>query len=600
MREASPAKSDVDSSGVVKAPCAGSLTTAKSGAASQSPTTLHGQFPPRVLVDIRPHVSEMLKVAKGPTLSPNTARFARLDKLHRTIDCTITKIGSAALLRDILQPPNDLRVIEARREAIQELRENKELRAFLDRALAATKDPFFRGMSVEDTALHVLAPELADHSIKKLGFRGLLARGLRVMFNTHYETSVRISAVGKLVRSLEGCPPPTSPLLQEIVGDLQTSLSGPLGKFLDGEAAVTVRSIGTRASIPWKRPVFHLHGKVLHLEEAAVMTLYAMFSCAAQISSAAGELKVVVDAVLQPLVMLAAGMFFMRNFVVTPKTPIKFQEQVAKEPGVLKSVDTIGRLDALLSLAKFEEKLGDRGCTPVLRERVGFEATYRGMKHPVVANEESRCVPNDLSLQQGRVAALTGPNSGGKTTIATALVQNQVLAHLGTKVFAESATLSVADKILYQGPTFKTLGEHGKFGTELKATRKVFMQATERSLVVLDEVGDGTNAEEGIRQMSAVFWGLKQIGSGTVVITHNRELVRQLEKSEIAVAYQMNTTDGKPNFHLEPGLSPHSHANEVAKQLHFSPEEIREIVERRAQRSRRDAELEGSDPPARA
>jgi DNA mismatch repair ATPase MutS len=140
--------------------------------------------------------------------------------------------------------------------------------------------------------------------------------------------------------------------------------------------------------------------------------------------------------------------------------------------------------------------------------------------------------------------------------------------------------------MLYQGPTFKTLGEHGKFGTELKATRKVFMRATERSLVVLDEVGDGTNAEEGIRQTSAVLWGLKKLGSGTVVVTHNRELVRQLEGKGIGVAYQMNTRDDKPDFHLRPGISPYSHANEVAKKLRFSPREIKAIVQRKLRRRR--------------
>ena len=533
-------------------------------------------------------------MAKGPALSAVTARFARLDRLHRAVDYSVTKLGSAALLRDILQPPNDLQVIEARREAIQELRENKELRAFLERALTATKYTFFRGMSVEDTALHVLAPELADHSVKKLGVWGLIVRGIRVLWNPHYETCVRISAVGKLVRSLEGCPSPSSPLLQEIIRELQGSLAHPLGKFLDGEAVVTTSSIGTRSSVPWTKPAFQLHGKFFHLEESAVMILYAMFSCASWISSAAGELKVAADMVLQPLVIFAGSVFLMRNFVVTPKTPIKFQEQVAKEPAVLKGVDSVGRLDALLSLAKFEEKMGDRVCTPVLRERPSFEASYKGMRHPVVASEENVCVPNDVLLEQGRLLALTGPNSGGKTTIATALVQNQILAHLGTKVFAESAMLSVADKMLYQGPTFKTLGEHGKFGTELKATRKLFMQATERSIVVLDEVGDGTSAEEGIRQMRAVFWGLKQIGSGTVVITHNRELVRQLENEKIGVAYQMNTTNGKPNFHLKPGLSPHSHAAEVAKQLRFSPEEIKNIVTKKVAKRRQGPGLEGN------
>lgn len=586
----SPAKADGGNSGACHAACAKNTVSAESAATPPlSANTLHGQFPPRSLVTMGAHVKELLSAAKGPTLSASTARFGRLDKLHKTIDHTITKIGSAALLRDILRPPNDVRAIEARREAIQELKENKELRSFLEQALTSTARKFFRGMSIEDTALTVLAPELADHSIKKLGFFGLLGRAGRVMLNTHYEMCFRISSLGKIVRSVEGCPTPKSPLLRGIVGEIQQALTSPHVELLDGKAVATTKSIEARGSVRWDTPAFRIHGKLFNVEDAAVLSMYGLISAASYISKMAGDLKMAADMILQPMLVFTGLIFILRGFVVTMKTPIKFQERVAKEPEVLRAIDNIGRLDALLSLATFEESMGDKVCTPVLRDQPGYNAEYKSMKHPVVALEEKGCVANDVSLEAGKVFVLTGPNSGGKTTIATALLQNQILAHLGTRVFAESATLSVADRMLYQGPTFKTLGEHGKFGTELKATRKVFMKATERSLVVLDEVGDGTNAEEGIRQTSAVLWGFKKLGSGTVVITHNRDLVRQLKEKEIGVAYQMNTSEGKPDFNLLPGISPYSHANAVAKELRFSPKEIRAIVQRKLRKRRRES-----------
>jgi DNA mismatch repair ATPase MutS len=179
------------------------------------------------------------------------------------------------------------------------------------------------------------------------------------------------------------------------------------------------------------------------------------------------------------------------------------------------------------------------------------------------------------------VVILTGPNSGGKSTIATGLLQNQVLAQLGTKVVADQASLTVADQILYQGPIFKALGKHGKFGTEVEATRDIFHRAKPTSLVVLDEVGDGTSTREGARQSLATLWGFNKLRVGTVVVTHNRELAKRLAKRGIGEPFQMGTDGKDPNYQLLPGISPESNAERVAKALRFSPEDIRQFVRER-------------------
>jgi DNA mismatch repair ATPase MutS len=269
-----------------------------------------------------------------------------------------------------------------------------------------------------------------------------------------------------------------------------------------------------------------------------------------------------------------------RGFIMTSKTQLKLQERVTKIPEVLKAVDALGKLDALLALARFEERLGAQGCHPELREGSPFRASYTGMRNPVVALETG-CVPNDIEVGRGKVVILTGPNSGGKSTIATGLLQNQVLAQLGTKVVADQASLTVADQILYQGPIFKALGKHGKFGTEVEATRDIFHRAKPTSLVVLDEVGDGTSTREGARQSLATLWGFNKLRVGTVVVTHNRELAKRLAKRGIGEPFQMGTDGKDPNYQLLPGISPESNAERVAKALRFSPEDIRQFVRER-------------------
>lgn len=351
-------------------------------------TSLHGQFPARILVDPRKHRKEMIAGANGASVSSTTAKFARLDKLHSMIDFAITKVGSAALLRDILSPPSDVKEIEARREAIQELKENTALREFLERGLQSNHRKFFSGMSVEDTALGTLAPELADRSVNNLGRFGLIHRMVRRMLNPQYEVATRISSLGAFVRSVEGCPPPQSELLRGILADVRKSMTFRHSEFLDGRAVITQNSVETRASMPLTRAGFRVTGKLFNVEEYNLTVMYTMMAATYQIGLLAGALKPVADMIMKPLIVFAGCMFFSRCLVVNAKAPLRVQERVAGEPEILRAVDGIGRIDALLSLAKFEERMGDAVCQPVLRERAGFKAVYKGMKHPVVAQRK--------------------------------------------------------------------------------------------------------------------------------------------------------------------------------------------------------------------
>ena len=124
-----------------------------------------------------------------------------------------------------------------------------------------------------------------------------------------------------------------------------------------------------------------------------------------------------------------------------------------------------------------------------------FEAT--GLKNPILAKEKPECVPNDVQMNGTRLSFISGPNSGGKTTICKSIVQNQLLAQIGSYVVAEKATINIADMISYQAPKFDGLqDDEGRFGTELSRTRDIFYATSPRSLVILDELAEGTTYEE--------------------------------------------------------------------------------------------------------
>ena len=184
---------------------------------------------------------------------------------------------------------------------------------------------------------------------------------------------------------------------------------------------------------------------------------------------------------------------------------------------------------------------------------------------------------------------LTGPNSGGKSTLSTALFQNQILAQLGTCIAAESARMSVADTILFQGPTFAALKEHGRFGTELLETKSTFLRATPKSLVILDEVGDGTTAEERTEMARSILWGFSRIGCGTLMVTHNTALARRAGQEGFATNYHLRISDGNPTFKLFPGISLLSNAERVARAIGFSESDIKSSLIKRGYQREDDA-----------
>jgi DNA mismatch repair protein MutS len=170
---------------------------------------------------------------------------------------------------------------------------------------------------------------------------------------------------------------------------------------------------------------------------------------------------------------------------------------------------------------------------------------------------------------------LTGPNSGGKTAFCKTVTQIQVLAQIGGYIPAKTATLTVADKVFYQVPEISHLDDgEGRFGTELKRTKDIFLASTAKSLVVLDELSEGTTFEEKMEASSNVLNGFYRKGNSTILITHNHQLVDQFAKAGTGNAKQVEFANDAPTYRLIPGISRVSHADRVAKKIGFSKEDI--------------------------
>jgi DNA mismatch repair protein MutS len=195
---------------------------------------------------------------------------------------------------------------------------------------------------------------------------------------------------------------------------------------------------------------------------------------------------------------------------------------------------TLSELDALLGLAAVAAER--RYVRPTVDR--GFRLELRGARHPVVEASMSQVafVPNDLLLDaegEDRVAILTGPNMAGKSTILRTAALLQILAQAGSFLPVESARIGVCDRVFSRiGARDELARGRSTFLVEMLETANILRNLTDRSLVVLDEVGRGTSTYDGMSIAWAVVEHLQASPKRPRVLfaTHYHELARLAER----------------------------------------------------------------------
>jgi DNA mismatch repair protein MutS len=202
-------------------------------------------------------------------------------------------------------------------------------------------------------------------------------------------------------------------------------------------------------------------------------------------------------------------------------------------PRLLALAAAIAQVDALLSLAK--SAVDGRYTRPDVN--TGDTLHITGGRHPVVeATQTEAFIPNDCTLNaEERLIVLTGPNMAGKSTWLRQVALITLMAQMGSFVPADSASLGVVDRI------FTRIGAHddlangqSTFMLEMTETANILAHATERSLVILDEIGRGTSTYDGLSIAWAVAEHLAEVGCKTLFATHYHHL-NDLEKQSDGV-----------------------------------------------------------------
>ena len=147
--------------------------------------------------------------------------------------------------------------------------------------------------------------------------------------------------------------------------------------------------------------------------------------------------------------------------------------------------------------------------------------------------------------REGNFIILTGPNMAGKSTYMKQIGLIQILAQIGSYVPAQSARLSIVDKILTRiGAADDIVSGQSTFMVEMSEVSNIINSATERSLIILDEVGRGTSTFDGISIATAITEYIHdKIKAKTIFATHYHELTELEEKFDSILNYRIEVEE---------------------------------------------------------
>ena len=200
---------------------------------------------------------------------------------------------------------------------------------------------------------------------------------------------------------------------------------------------------------------------------------------------------------------------------------------VEQGEAILATARAVARLDVLAAFAENAVRL--RLTRPEIDDSRAIEAT--AARHPVVETMlDEPFVPNDISLTAERpIAIITGPNMAGKSTYLRQIAIIALMAQIGSFVPAATARVGLVDRIFTRAGLHDDISTgRSTFMVEMIETAAILHQATDRSLIILDETGRGTSTYDGLSIAWAVVEHIHnhpRLSARTAFATHYHELV---------------------------------------------------------------------------
>lgn len=239
---------------------------------------------------------------------------------------------------------------------------------------------------------------------------------------------------------------------------------------------------------------------------------------------------------------------------------------------ILATAAAVGRLDSLVSLARVAVRR--RYVRPSLSD--ACEICIEDGRHPVVeAIGSQRFVPNssDIRREDNGIQIITGPNMGGKSTYLRQVALIALLNQVGSFVPAAKAHLGIFDRIFTRvGASDNLARGESTFLVEMNETANILNNATNRSLVILDEVGRGTSTFDGLSLAWAIIEFLHDSPSRspiTLFATHYHELTDLARTRSRVVNFNLTVKEWNDQIiflrKIVPGAADQSYGIQVAK-----------------------------------
>ena len=236
------------------------------------------------------------------------------------------------------------------------------------------------------------------------------------------------------------------------------------------------------------------------------------------------------------------------------------------------TAQAMAELDVAAGLAQGASERG--WCRPVIDDSLRF--AIEAGRHPVVesalARQHERFVPNDCALENGGTLWLiTGPNMAGKSTFLRQNALIAVLAQMGSFVPARTAHIGIVDALYSRvGASDDLASGRSTFMVEMVETAAILNGATQRSLVVLDEVGRGTATYDGLAIAWAALEHLHDVnGCRTLFATHYHELTTLAQRLKQLALYTVKVKAWNDSLvfqhEIAPGRADRSYGLQVAK-----------------------------------